>query len=44
VALRLNTEDADDRDKWRRRAHVADPSPVREQYSLKERENAIGLI
>jgi hypothetical protein len=30
VALRLKPKDANDRDKWRRRTHVADPSPVRD--------------
>jgi len=37
VTLRLKPEDAADRDKWRRRTHVADPSP-RDKFSLNERE------
>jgi len=30
VTLRLKPEDADDRYKWRKRTHVADPSSVRD--------------
>ena len=38
--LKLKKEDADDRNKWRRRIRVADTSPIGGiNWSLKEREN-----